>query len=105
MQFESVELGQESMGSAFFRMKVPSFSRNAFDVCHGGALTTYVDITTTCAIYSFDELNRAQVSAKLDMDFIAAANIDEEVIIEAKVNKMGKMLAFSEARIYGAESK
>jgi hypothetical protein len=29
-----------------------------FDVAHGGALATYVDLSTTVAIYAFDEKNR-----------------------------------------------
>ena len=103
MKLERVELGNEFIGSIFFSLKIPEFTRNAFDVCHGGALTTYVDISTTTALYAFDEKSRAQVSAKLDMDFIAAANVDEEVMIEAKINKIGKNLAFTEAKLIGTK--
>ena len=56
---------------------MPSFTRNAFDVAHGGALTTYVDIATTTAIYSFDKKSRTSVSASLDMQFFSPAVIGD----------------------------
>ena len=45
-------------------------------MAHGGALATYVDIATTAAIYGFDTGNRGTVSAKLDMEYLSAAEID-----------------------------
>jgi len=68
-------------------------------MAHGGALTTYIDITTTAAVFAFDEKERANVSAKLDMDFMSAAAIDKEIEIEARVNRIGKQMAFLEGRI------
>lgn len=45
-------------------------------MAHGGALTTYVDIATTTAVYAFDEKDRGNVSAKLDMEFMTPAAVD-----------------------------
>jgi acyl-coenzyme A thioesterase PaaI-like protein len=84
---------------------LPSFTRNAFDICHGGALTTFVDITTTCSLYAFDEKGRTHVSAKLDMDFLGAgktAPLDADegqvlsqndvpsILIDARINRIGR---------------
>ena len=99
MQVVDATFGEGYNGVVVFKCLIPHFTRNAFDVCHGGALTTYVDLSTTVAIYSFDAKDRAQVSAKLDMDFMNAAKINEEVLIEARVNQIGKKMAFSEAKI------
>ena len=56
-------------GTVIFDVSMPEFTRNAFDVSHGGALTTYVDIATTIAIYAFDTKSesRTSVSSGLDM--------------------------------------
>ena len=71
----SAEIGKGYPGSIFFTCKAPEFTRNAWNVVHGGALSTYVDMVTTIAIYGFDEKGRGQVSAKLDMDFMNTADI------------------------------
>ncbi len=73
MVLDRVELGEGHPGSVFFTCNMPAFTRNAFNVAHGGALTTYVDIATTAALYAFDEKGRANVSAKLDMEFMSTA--------------------------------
>ena len=99
MTLDRVEMGEGYLGSAFFTCKMPAFTRNAFNVAHGGALTTYVDIATTAALYGFDIKRRTQVSAKLDMEFMSACDIDQEILIEARVNRVGKGLAFTEGRL------
>ena len=59
MRLERVE-EKGNFGSLVFILDkgLPIFTRNAFDVSHGGALTTYVDISTTVAIYAFDRKAR-----------------------------------------------
>ena len=95
---------------------LPYSTRNAFDLAHGGALATYVDIATTCGLYAFEKKGRTHVSAKLDMDFLAPGktarnpNISEDIgvpsiLIDARINKIGKNMAFTEARIFEEESK
>ena len=103
MRLRDIELGGDAyLGSVFFVIdRVPLMTRNAFDVAHGGALTTYVDISTTAAIYAFDAKERTQVSAQLDMQFFNAAKLlpegEHPLIIEARVQKIGKTLAFTRA--------
>ena len=68
MRIDRVESGDSYPGSVFFIVdQVPLFTRNAFDIAHGGALTTYVDISTAAAIYAFDRSGRTHVSAQLDV--------------------------------------
>ncbi len=105
MQLQEVFLGEGYPGSIFFTCRVPSFTRNAFGVAHGGALTTYVDIATTAALFAFDEKGRANVSAKLDMEFMSTAAVDQDIIIEARINRIGKALAFTEGRLTSAQDK
>ena len=100
-----MEIGEGYPGSVYFSCNVPDFTKNAFKVAHGGALTTYVDIATTAALYAFDEKRRTNVSAKLDMEFMNAAEVNQKIMIEARINRIGKGLAFSEGRITDFESK
>ena len=51
---------------------MPKFTRNAFDLSHGGALSTYIDIATTCALFGFDQRERTHVSVNLNMEFLAS---------------------------------
>ena len=76
MTLEHIEIGEGYPGSVFFKCKVPDHCKNAFNVAHGGALTTYVDIATTAALFAFDDLQKANVSAKLDMEFMNACQIN-----------------------------
>ena len=75
MRIDRVELGDGSHpGSVFFIIyQVPLFTRNAFYIAHGGALTTYVDISTSAAIYAFDTKDRTHLSAQLDLQFFNPA--------------------------------
>ena len=105
MTLEHVELHEGHPGSVFFRCTIPEHTKNAFNVCHGGALTTYVDIATTAALYAFDDTDRANVSAKLDMEFMNACQLGQDVYIEAKINKIGKQLAFTQGIISDFKTK
>lgn len=88
------------MGSLHFRIdSLPAFTRNAFDVAHGGALTTYVDIVTTNATYAFDRKSRSQVSAGLDMQFFNPGVVGRPVLVEARVTKFGKGISYSAAEM------
>jgi len=66
MNLQRVELGpgKGATGSVFFRIEeVPSTYKNASGFMHRGALMSYVDISTTCALYGFDyDKCRAQKS-------------------------------------------
>ena len=108
MTLDRVELGDplgSYPGSVFFRCVMPDFTKNAFNVAHGGALTTYVDIATTAALYAFDEKKRTNVSAKLDMEFMSASEIGQEIEIESRINRIGKSLAFTEGSLTDYKTK
>ncbi len=57
MEIDLVVMGGDLYpGSVYFKvLQMPDFTRNAFNVAHGGALTTYVDIATTTATFAFDK--------------------------------------------------
>ena len=84
--------------------KLPEFTKNAMGVAHGGALTTYVDIATTAAIFGFDKKCRPTVSAGLDMQFFNPGVIGRPMMIEARVTKIGKNISYSKADLTCLES-
>ena len=90
-------------------LSLPKFTRNAFDFSHGGALSTYVDIATTCALFGFDKRERTHVSANLNMEFLSAGKTGEfpdspSYFIDSKVIRIGKNLAFTEGIIIDEKS-
>ena len=106
MMLDRVEIGDaQSVGSLFFKVdQIPPFTRNAFDVAHGGALTTYVDIATTCATYAFDRKSRSQVSSGLNMEFFNPGVVNRPMMIEARVVKYGKNISYSRADLICLET-
>jgi acyl-coenzyme A thioesterase PaaI-like protein len=84
---------------------MPEFTANAFGVSHGGALTTYVDIATTTAIYAFDAKSRTQVSAGLNMTFYLPAEMGKEFLLIAQIDKFGKGLVHSRADLMCVETE
>ncbi len=45
------------------------------------------------------------MSAKLDMEFMSAGEIDQDILIEARVNRIGKGISFSEGRLTDAKTQ
>ena len=72
--FDMAQLGQVN----FELHALPSLTRNMFDFAHGGALTTYIDISTTCALYAFDQKQRTHVSANMSIDFLSPGRTTSE---------------------------
>ena len=59
-------------------------------------------MATTAALYTFDKKGRTHVSVNLNMEFLSPATTgpsDLEYFIDAKVLKVGRQLAFTEAVI------
>jgi hypothetical protein len=52
------EIGQGHLGSVYFKTICPADTSNVVGFVHGGALSTYVDIATTMALYGFDSKSR-----------------------------------------------
>ena len=76
---------------------------NLFGSPHGGALATILDTSTTLAILKADKKRRKTVSAQLNINFLNPAKLDDFLLIQADCTRVGKTLAFSEAKIYTQE--
>lgn len=70
---------------------------------HGGALATLLDCTTTLAILKADRHMRKTVSVDFGLSFLNPANLNDDLIIRSECTRIGKNLAFSDARVYGRD--
>ena len=71
--------------------KVPAVFSNPMMKMHGGAAATWVDIVTTLALIGLDKDNRPMtVSVGLNVDYIGAGNIGEDLYMKAVVLKSGR---------------
>ena len=76
------------------------FFRNEGGTLHGGLSATLVDTISTLALTLPDGQNFSYgVSVNMDLSYMKAAKLGEEVLIEAKVLKRGRTLAFLEVEL------
>lgn len=67
---------------------------------HGGALATWTDLTTSLAIFAFDQKQRSEwVSLNISQDYPSAALPGKALYMKATVRKIGKSLAFADCQI------
>lgn len=66
----------------------------------GGAIATLIDNATTLAILKNDKFLRKSVSLDLNISFISEGKVNEHFLILSEALKVGKNVAFSEAKIY-----
>jgi uncharacterized protein (TIGR00369 family) len=81
---------------------VPETYLNSGGTVHGGALATWVDVTTSFAVWCFESgknKGRSTVSVSLDVDYIGPALQGCDLFFEATVHKIGKTLAFATCQI------
>lgn len=67
-------------GRASMTMTVRAEMLNGFGICHGGFITTLADSAFAFACNSY---NRLTVAAAIGVDFVAPAQLGEELVAEA----------------------
>uniref|UniRef100_A0A8C4Z7S9 Acyl-coenzyme A thioesterase 13 n=1 Tax=Gadus morhua TaxID=8049 RepID=A0A8C4Z7S9_GADMO len=83
-----------SPGKVVCEMKVEEEHTNRGGTLHGGLTATLVDIISTTAIM-YSERGSPGVSVDMNITYMNAAKIGEDVLITAQVLKQGKTLAFA----------
>jgi acyl-coenzyme A thioesterase 13 len=66
---------------------------------HGGAGATLVDVVGTLAIIGADRYHRYGVSTDLNVSWLAPIPLGETAVVEARVLKTGRTMAFVEVEI------
>ncbi|CAL8293575.1 unnamed protein product [Merluccius merluccius] len=83
-----------SPGKVVCEMKVEEEHTNRGGTLHGGLTATLVDIISTTAIM-YSERGSPGVSVDMNITYMNAAKVGEDVLITAQVLKEGKTLAFA----------
>ncbi|XP_021889849.1 acyl-coenzyme A thioesterase 13 [Carica papaya] len=76
-------------GRIICSMKVPSRLLNSADTLHGGATATLVDLVGSAVIFTHGA-SVTGVSVEINVSFLDAVYVDEEIEIEAKTLRIGK---------------
>ncbi|XP_070840101.1 acyl-coenzyme A thioesterase 13-like [Chaetodon trifascialis] len=89
-----VDVLSASPGKVVCEMKVEEEHTNRGGTLHGGLTATLVDIISTVAIMN-TERGAPGVSVDMNITYMNAAKIGEDVLITAQVLKQGRTLAFA----------
>ncbi|XWS29977.1 hypothetical protein CRYUN_Cryun24cG0077500 [Craigia yunnanensis] len=73
-------------------MKVPPRLLNAGNFLHGGATASLVDLVGSAVIYTYG-VSSTGVSVEINVSYLDAAYVDEEIEIEARALRVGKTVA------------
>ncbi|XP_062386246.1 acyl-coenzyme A thioesterase 13 [Sardina pilchardus] len=83
-----------SPGKVVCEMKVEEEHTNRGGTLHGGLTATLVDVISTTAIM-YSERGAPGVSVDMNITYMNAAKMGEDVLITAQVLKQGRTLAFA----------
>ncbi|XP_067267147.1 acyl-coenzyme A thioesterase 13 [Chanodichthys erythropterus] len=89
-----VEILSASPGRVVCEMKVEEEHTNRVGNLHGGLTATLVDMISTTAIM-YSERGAPGVSVDMNITYMNAAKIGEDILITAQVLKQGRTLAFA----------
>ena len=102
--FASLKVLEIKDGFVRCTMPVETPTSNFYNTLHGGAAATLVDIVGTMAILTKDPL-RAGVTVELNCSYMNAAKLGSDVIVEGKLLKIGKRIAFTQVDIFAEDGK
>jgi len=89
------------IGRCVVELKVEPEHANMYGTLHGGFSATLVDAVTSYALVTDDieSLRNLGVSVHLGLEYMKAAKVGAEIVVDATVTKRGKSLAFLTAEI------
>ncbi|PIA47255.1 hypothetical protein AQUCO_01400144v1 [Aquilegia coerulea] len=86
---QGVQIDLIEPGRVVCSMKVPPRLLNSGNFLHGGATASFIDLVGSAAIYSAGA-SSVGVSLEINISYLDAAFLDEEIEIDAKVLRVGK---------------
>uniref|UniRef100_A0A7C9DWA7 Acyl-CoA hydrolase n=1 Tax=Opuntia streptacantha TaxID=393608 RepID=A0A7C9DWA7_OPUST len=79
-------------GRILCSFKVPARLLNTANTLHGGAIASLIDLVGSAVIYTTG-IRSTGVSVEINVSYLDAALLDEEIEIEAKTLRVGKVIA------------
>ena len=103
---QKIKFVDGDIGRCVASLKVEQEHCNNYGTLHGGCTATLVDVVSTYALVedTEDSLRRLGVSVNMNIDYMKAAKLDSEIIIDAQIKKRGKKLAFLDVEIRDKEN-
>merc|ERR1712150_31737 len=101
-----LEIVDGDIGRCTTSLKIEQEHCNNYNTLHGGCAATLVDIVSWAALVtdSEDSLKHTGVSVNLNMNYMKPAKLGTDIIIDARVKKRGRTLAFLDVDIRDKEN-
>lgn len=80
-------------GRVLCSMTVPARLLNVGNSLHGGATAALVDVVGSSVILTYDRATTTGVSVEINVSYLDAAYVGDEIEIEAKALRVGKAVA------------
>ncbi|KAG0367633.1 HotDog domain-containing protein [Gamsiella multidivaricata] len=85
-------------GTCHAELKITPQHLNRLGGCHGGLLSTIVDVGGSLAIAA-DDMLATGMSTDISVSFVSAAQLDDTLSINSRCLKIGGSLAFTDVEI------
>ncbi|XP_019399933.1 PREDICTED: acyl-coenzyme A thioesterase 13-like isoform X2 [Crocodylus porosus] len=92
--YDKIKLLSATPGKVVCEMKIEEQHTNRAGTLHGGLAATLVDVVSTVALIN-TERGEAGVSADMNITYISAPKMGEEILITGQVMKQGRRIAFT----------
>ncbi|KAF9152530.1 hypothetical protein BG015_005131 [Linnemannia schmuckeri] len=93
-----LKLVSASKGKILCELQVEKQHLNRLGGCHGGLLSTIVDIGGSLAIAA-EDMHATGVSTDLNISFVSGAKIGDKLSIDSRCDKIGGTLAYTTVEI------
>ncbi|XP_032655427.1 acyl-coenzyme A thioesterase 13 isoform X1 [Chelonoidis abingdonii] len=90
-------------GKVVCEMKIEEEHTNRGGTLHGGLTATLVDVVSTAALL-YTERGMPGVSVDMNITYMSAAKIGEEILITAQILKQGRSMAFASVDVTNKET-
>jgi acyl-coenzyme A thioesterase 13 len=104
IQWLDATLHEAREGSLTFKHTVKPEFANPLGILHGGIASTFMDDVIGATVFSLGKPN-FYVSLNLNVDFLNAAKIGEDVYVSAEVIRNGENIIHLEAKIVNEAGK
>ncbi|KAF9915639.1 hypothetical protein BX616_005676 [Lobosporangium transversale] len=93
-----LKLVSASKGSISCELQVEKEHLNRLGGCHGGLLSTIVDVGGSLAIAA-ENMHATGVSTDLNISFVSGAKLGDKLLINSRCDKIGGSLAYTSVDI------
>ena len=86
-------------------LRVAEGHTNYIDIAHGGVLSTLADVALSLQVYLSEQPNPAVTTTSLTTNFIAPGRLDDWLVADATIDRLGKRVAHVHGHIHCGEQR